>query len=201
MGVLSGGGVVFFFLPADLSLPVLLFDPAFFLPDFAFGVAAGVFEGLAEGFGFGVLSSSSSESEVDLGVLLALRFGFGVGESSESTFALEGVFAGLGVALFFFFGDDVGVGDADFACLTDERSPLSVSSSLTCACKNEATSAVSARAVAMRRRMRATAAHRNRVSDSFKPAAEQGEPVSHERVPVPGEQWRSVFHREAETNR
>ena len=162
------------------DLPDFDFPPVFFFVVFALEEGDGVLVGFADGDFRGVLSSSSASSlavDADLAVFAGDFFGLGVAESSVSDFALEGVFAGLGEAAFFFLGEAVAVGEGDFACTRGVASPLGDSSSLTWPWRREAIRAIEARAVAMQRRKRATAAHRNRVGGSFKPPAEREDEI------------------------
>jgi hypothetical protein len=105
------------FLAGDLPFAALLPDPLFFF--FCFELGDGVLEGLGVGFEAALvdaaLSSPSSPSD-DLFLWAAEVFGFGVGASSSSLdVAFDGVFfgAGVGLLLFFFFGDALGLGDGE----------------------------------------------------------------------------------------
>jgi hypothetical protein len=155
-GVFSGSSADFFFA-ADFFLADVVFEFAFFFADFDLGLADADFNGLAEGFGRGVASSSSESAEAagDLVFAGELFFVFEGVDSPDFDFALAGVFDGSGEGLFFFLGDAVGVGEADL-----EWRSLGVSSSATWPGKNDASSALSIRTVAMQRRKRATSAHR-----------------------------------------
>ena len=199
-GVLSGSGVAFF-LSDDFPLADLVFAPAFFFADFDFEVADGVFEGLVDGVGRSDDSCSLSASTelLDLFTLPADFFDFLGADSSSSDFDLVGVFDGFGVACFFFFGVAVGVGDVDFSWLLRDDLRSGLFSSVFWPCRNDDKNAVNARPVARQRRMRATAAHRNRVGEGFKPA--EAQPLLLWHVPVRAERWHSVFRREGETNR
>jgi len=156
-GVFSGWSADSF-SAADFFLADVVFESAFFFADFDLGLADGDFDGLAEVFGRGVASSSSSESAEPAGDLVfagELFFVFEDVDPPDFDFPLEGVFEGLGEGLFFFFGEAVGVGEADL-----EWRSLGLSSSATWPGRNEASSALSIRTVAMQRRKRATLAHR-----------------------------------------
>jgi hypothetical protein len=112
-GVFSGSGDCRGFIG---DLPGLDFPPLFFFAFLDFEDGEGVFVGLADGVFRGVLCSSSSLSlavKGDLVVFAGDFFGFAVLDSSGSDLRLEGVFAGFAAVAFFFFGEAVGVGEAD----------------------------------------------------------------------------------------
>jgi hypothetical protein len=133
------------------------FSALFFLADLDFGLGEGLLDGFAEGVGWRSVSSSSSDSvELEGDFFFAGElFDFGVSDSSASD--LEGVFFGRGVGVFFFFlAVAVGVGVGDLWAARWSGFGFGESSSLTSPGKMEATSALSAKAVAMQRRKRAT---------------------------------------------
>ena len=156
-GVFSGSSsLLAFFLADDFLLPDFVLLPFFFF--LLFAVAEGLFDFLAEGVGRRFPPSSSPASDFDLAAPAGDFFGFGVGDSSASSssaLGFEGVFFGAGVGLFFFFGEVLGVADAEPRCFGGGVS-LGESSSLTCPCRSDPTSAKIARAVTMQRRKCAT---------------------------------------------
>jgi hypothetical protein len=114
----SGRGVLpssELFVGVDFSLSGFVLDPDFFLLVLDLAVAEGVLDDLAEGFARGDESSSSSESLDGFGDFFFVGELFFVSEDSEFfDFDFDGVLVGCGEGDFFFFGDAVGVGVADF---------------------------------------------------------------------------------------
>ena len=153
-GVLSGSAsALAFFFPNDFFLPDLALVPFFFfLP---FGVAEGLLDFLADGVERRVPPSLSSSLDFGFVVAEGDFFGSAVGDSSSLSSDFDGVFFAAGVGLFFFLGEGLGVTDGDARCFGRGVS-LGKSSSLTCPCNSDATSAKIAREVAMQRRRRAT---------------------------------------------